>query len=188
MAMRSVSAGWYRNGLGARCARGLALGLISLTLAGCLQNTSASGQGVGPRDQNVPMSSLASFDPVKFSGRWNEVEAYVPDGASCVLGGVTFSQQINGDMILAEGPCIDGAPRNGLAKRVGPGRFAFEGEELWVLWVDQTYDVAVIATPQGKAHILSRELGIAADKRIAARDILTWNGFDVATLRPARRR
>jgi apolipoprotein D and lipocalin family protein len=59
---------------------------------------------------------------------------------------------------------------------------------VWVLWVDQTYDVAVIATPTGKAHVLSRRLEIAPDKRKAARDILVWNGFDVTTLRPARRR
>ena len=159
---------------------------LAMALSGCLQNTPADT--TGPRDLSVAMSSLASFDPAKFSGRWFEVEAYVPQGASCVLGAVTFSRQSNGDMIVSEGPCADGNLRRGVATRVGPGRFEFAGESLWVLWVDQTYDVAVIATPSGKAHVLSRRLEIAADKRKAARDILTWNGFDVATLRPARRR
>jgi apolipoprotein D and lipocalin family protein len=166
--------------------RGLSCIALALALSGCLKN--APAQITGPRDQSVPMSSMASFDAAKFSGRWYEVEAYVPQGASCVLGAVTFSRQKNGDMILTEGPCADGDLRRGVATRVGPGRFDFAGDELWVLWVDQTYEVAVIATPTGKAHVLSRRLEIAADKRKAARDILTWNGFDVTELRPARRR
>lgn len=57
-----------------------------------------------------------------------------------------------------------------------------------MLWVDQEYEVAVIVTPEGRAHILSRRLGIRDDKRAAAREILAWNGFDVARLKPARRR
>ncbi|SEK66921.1 lipocalin family protein [Pacificibacter marinus] len=171
------------RGLMIRCALG---SILCMALAGCL--STASGPVAGTRDQSVPMSSLASFDPAQFSGRWYEVEAYVPDGASCVLGAVTFSRQKNGDMILSEGPCSDGNLRRGVATRIGPGRFNFAGDELWVLWVDQSYDVAVIATPTGKAHVLSRALEIPRDKRKAARDILTWNGFDVSTLRPARRR
>lgn len=171
------------RGLMARC---LMFAGFGMALSGCLQN--APDQVVGPRDQTVPMSSMASFDPAKFSGRWYEVEAYVPTGASCVLGAVTFSRQKSGDMIISEGPCADGDLRRGVATRVGPGRFHFAGDELWILWVDQTYDVAVMATPTGKAHVLSRSLEIAHDKRAAARDILTWNGFDVSTLRPARRR
>jgi apolipoprotein D and lipocalin family protein len=131
---------------------------------------------------------MANFDPTKFAGRWYEVEAFVPTGASCVLGAVTFSRQSSGDMIMTEGPCADGAPRRGVAKRVGPGRFTFAGDALWVLWVDQSYDVAVIATPTGKAHVLSRNLTIPADKRKAARDILTWNGFDITTLKASRRK
>lgn len=166
--------------------RGLSCVALSLVLSGCLQNK--PDQTLGTRDQSVPMSSMASFDPAKFSGRWYEVEAYVPEGASCVLGAVTFSRQTSGDMIISEGPCADGDLRRGVATRVGPGRFNFAGDELWVVWIDQTYDVAVIATPAGKAHVLSRSLEIANDKRKAARDILTWNGFDITTLRPARRR
>ncbi|MBU2935860.1 MULTISPECIES: lipocalin family protein [Pacificibacter] len=159
---------------------------LAFAMSGCLQGTPSQTQGT--RDQSVAMSSIANFDSAKFSGRWYEVEAYVPEGASCVLGAVTFSQQSSGDMILTEGPCADGDLRRGVAKRVGPGRFEFADDALWVLWVDQTYDVAVIATPTGKAHVLSRSLDIPSDKRKAARDILTWNGFDVTRLRPARRR
>ncbi|WP_417241569.1 lipocalin family protein [Celeribacter sp.] len=160
-------------------------GLVTLTA--CLGGGEAP-QPTGTRDASVPMSSMAAFDPARFSGRWNEVMAYLPAGASCVLGGVTFTPQRSGDMTLTEGPCADGAPRRGLATRVGPGRFAFMGETIWVLWIDQSYQTAVIATPGGRAHILSRSLSVPADKAQAAKDILAWNGFDVTTLAPARRK
>lgn len=134
------------------------------------------------------MSSVAAFDPLRFSGRWNEVEAYVPQGASCVIGGLTFTPQKSGDATWTEGPCADGAPIRGLARRVGPGRFDVKGQTIWVLWVDQSYNTAVIATADGRAHILSRQLSIPTDKRQAARDILGWNGFDLSQLVAARRK
>ncbi|WP_417270222.1 lipocalin family protein [Celeribacter sp.] len=161
------------------------VGLLGLTA--CMDAVGAS-KPTGTRDATVPMSSMAAFDPLRFAGRWNEVMTYLPAGASCVLGGVTFTPQRSGDMTITEGPCADGAPRRGLAKRVGPGRFEFMGETLWVLWVDQSYQTAVIATPEGRAHILSRSLRVPADKAQAAKDILAWNGFDVTTLAPARRK
>lgn len=134
------------------------------------------------------MSSVAAFDPVAFSGRWYEVETYLPAGASCRVGAITFTAQTSGDMTVTEGPCSDGAPRRGLATRVGPGRFAFGGETYWVLWVDHEYRTAIWATPEGRAHILSRDITARADKLTAAREILAWNGFDVTRLQAARRR
>ncbi|MEN8887746.1 MAG: lipocalin family protein [Celeribacter marinus] len=166
--------------------RGLIAVIGLVALSGCLGRTQMP-DATGPRDANVPMSSMAAFDPLEFAGRWNEVMTYLPAGASCVVGGMTFTPQRGGDMTLTEGPCSDGTPRRGLAKRIGPGRFEFMGETLWVLWIDQEVQAAVIATPTGRAHILSRSLSIPADKRQAAKEILTWNGFDVSTLAPARR-
>ncbi|WP_417248075.1 lipocalin family protein [Celeribacter sp.] len=156
-----------------------------MMLSACL---GGAPEATGTRDASVPMSSLAAFDAKAFAGRWYEVETYLPAGASCVIGAVTFSPQKSGDMTVTEGPCADGAPQRGFARRIGPGRFDFQGRELWVLWVDQEYEVAVLATPEGRAHILSRRLEIRDDKRAAAREILAWNGFDIARLSPARRR
>jgi apolipoprotein D and lipocalin family protein len=173
--------------LNAGLKNGLCLAVLCIT-AGCMNSAATTEKSTGMRNQDVELSSLVGFDAARFSGRWHEVESYVPEGASCVIGGVTFSQQTNGDLILTEGPCADGAPRSGVATRVGPGRFSFEGEVLWVLWIDQSYDVAVIATASGKAHILGRKLQIASDKRQAAHDILNWNGFDTSKLRAARRK
>ena len=166
--------------------RGLIAALSLMALSGCL--TSGAPTVSGTRDASVAMSSIATLDPMKFSGRWYEVEAFVPDGASCVLGAVTFTVQKSGDLMVTEGPCADGAPRQGLARRIGPGRYAFAGDELWVLWVDAEYHVAVIGAPSGPAHVLSREMSLPADRQQAVHGILSWNGYDISRLRPARRR
>ena len=100
--------------------RGACCATLAVALSGCLQST--PDQARGTRDQTVAMSSMASFDPAQFSGRWYEVEAYVPEGASCVLGAVTFSQHSSGDMIISEGPGADGDLGLGGVKSVGQGR------------------------------------------------------------------
>lgn len=166
-----------------RLMRSLTPLMLCVALAACGSNPAPTGT----RNPSAPMSSIASFDTQRFAGRWYEVQTYLPDGASCVLGAVTFSPQSDGNMTITEGPCADGDPQSGVARRVGPGRFDFAGETLWVLWVDDTYDTAVIATPEGRAHILSRSLTPKTDRVVAARDILEWNGFDVSRLSAARR-
>lgn len=163
---------------------GLLFGASLMALSACVSTQTP----MGTRDPNVPMSSIAALDVLKFSGRWYEVEAFVPEGASCVIGAVTFTRQKSGDLTVTEGPCADGAPRSGVARAIGPGRFSFKGEEIWVLWVDAEYHVAVIGTPTGAAHVLSRDLTLPPDRQPAVHEILKWNGFDVTRLKPARRK
>lgn len=165
--------------------KALTVGAV-LLLTGCMGN---APEQTGTRDASVAMSSIATLDLQRLSGRWNEVMAFVPEGQSCVLGGVTFTRQQNGvDLTVTEGPCADGTPSSGLAKRIGPGRFAFKGGEMWVLWVDATYDTALIGYPSGAAHVLSRQASLPPDRIKAVEGILSWNGFDVAKLRKSRRK
>ena len=165
--------------------RGLIAALSLALLSGCM-----SPQASGPvtRNSDASMSSIAALDPVRFSGRWYEVAAFVPEGKSCVIGAVTFTAQKSGDLMVTEGPCADGRPTSGLARKVGPGRYAFKGDEIWVLWVDAEYHTAVIGYPKGPAHVLSRDLSLPPDRKQAVEGILEWNGYDVGLLRPARRR
>ncbi|AJE48265.1 lipocalin family protein [Celeribacter indicus] len=163
------------------------MGLLAL-LAGCAGTGERAAQPTGTRDAQVAMSSIAALDTGKFAGRWYEVAGFVPEGASCTIGAVTFAPQRSGDLTVTEGPCADGRPVQGVARRIGPGRYAFKGEELWVLWVDGEYHTAVIGYPSGAAHVLSRDLVLPPDRRAAVEGILSWNGYDVSRLRPARRR
>jgi Bacterial lipocalin len=165
--------------------RGLIAALSLALLSGCL---APAPEATGFRDPGANMSSIAAFDALKFSGRWYEVAAFVPEGASCVIGAVTYTRQKNGDLMVTEGPCADGHPRQGLARQVGPGRYAFAGDEFWVLWVDAEYHTAVIGYPSGQAHVLSRDIVLPPDRKPAVEGILDWNGYDISRLRPARRR
>ncbi|GAA3869899.1 hypothetical protein [Celeribacter arenosi] len=165
--------------------RGLIAPLTFALLSACV---SAPPPATGFRDPTVPMRAVAALDMDQFAGRWQEVQTYLPAGASCLLGGVTFAPQSNGDLTVIEGPCADGKPRNGLARRIGPSRYMFGGEELWLIWADFEYSVAAIGTPNGRAHIIARSLNPPADKVAAAREILDWVGYDVTKLAPARRR
>lgn len=158
-----------------------------LALSGCAAPQTVPQQ-TRLRNPEVAMSSIAAFDPLKFAGRWYEVAAFVPEGKSCVAGAMTFTPQKSGDMTVTEGPCADGRPQSGLATRVGPGRYAFGGNTFWVLWVDATYHTAVIGYPTGQAHVLSREMQLPADRKQAIEGVLSWNGYDITRLRPARRR
>ena len=66
----------------------------------------------------------------------------------------------------------------------GPGRFAETGgRQFWVLWVDEGYRTAVIGTPDGSfGFVLNRDAAIPADRLEAARQVLDFNGYDVAQL------
>ena len=71
----------------------------------------------------------------------------------------------------------------------GPGRLTPAkaasplNREWWVLWADVDLRTLVIGTPDGSfGFILNRGGPLPPDRLTAARDILDWNGYDVARL------
>ena len=59
------------------------------------------------------------------------------------------------------------------------------GAEWWVLWVDADYRTLAVGTPDGRfGFILNRDGALPPDRLAAAREILEWNGYDLARLRP----
>ena len=139
---------------------------VLIGLAGCT--------APGNRDRAAPIAAIVSFDPARFAGDWHEVAAIgrVP-GARWQVGAAPFTIATT----------KDGA---GAARLVGPGRIeaaAFPAP-LWVLWVDEGYRSAVIGTPDGRfAMLLDRAATMPADRLAAAREVLDWNGYDLAGLR-----
>ncbi|SLN37524.1 Lipocalin-like domain protein [Aquimixticola soesokkakensis] len=169
-------------------------GLIPAFALGALAMLSACArapQATAPasfRDPSVQMSSIAAFDPLRFSGRWYEVAGYFDDSAVCSVGAVTYTVQKGGAAwTVTEGPCSSSSPRSGMAVVDGPGRFTFAAERYWVLWVDADYRTAVVGQPSGgQGYILDRTRQGSPDRLLAARDILQWNGYDLGALKPAR--
>jgi len=167
--------------------------LLALVLAGC------AGLAPGYRDTSVPITSIVAFEPARYAGRWYEVARFpVPFEAGCA--GVTADYTLLSDGSLGVvNTCREGVP-DGPARRIsgravpsGPGRFqiGFDGLPFsgpyWVLWVDEGYRTAVVGLPSGRAGwILNRDPQIPADRLRAAREILSWNGYDLTKLEMVR--
>ena len=134
------------------------------------------------RDLSVPITSVALFDPAQFAGHWDVIASY--QGSVCGLDVVVAKA---GVLALAQRGC-SGDVSQSVAQVSGPGRYTPESGanadmEHWVMWVDQTYRTAVIGTVGGEfGMILNRGRGIPADRMAAAREILDWNGYDLARL------
>ena len=147
------------------------------------------------RDRSVPIGSAALFSPDKYLGTWYEVARFpVPFEAGCVGVTAEYSKLPEGGLSV-KNTCRnpDGTVRStieGRADIVGPGRLKvafpsipFGASDYWVLWVDEGYRTAVVGTPNGRSGwILNRDPKIPADRLIAAREVLDFNGYDLGRL------
>lgn len=142
------------------------------------------------RSPDAPISSSAAFDPARFADVWHVVAAYGSE-TTCGPLSETWTRSGAGSYRVTGTQCGPNGARAFLAdaRVTGPGRIARTmpsgTETLWVLWVDADYRVAVIGTPDGRfARVLSRTPTARDDLMRAARDVLRFNGYDPAGLRP----
>jgi len=169
--------------------------VLALVLAGCGGSQAPVSPFAVYRDPGVPIASKALFEPERYLGLWHEVARYpVIFEQGCV--GVTAEYGLREDGLLSvRNTCRnpDGTVRSvidGTAEVVGPGRLKvrfgsvpFVAADYWVLWVDESYRTAVVGTPNGRAGwILNRDPVIPPDRLAAAREILDFNGYDLARL------
>lgn len=166
-------------------------------LAGCAGGPD-EGQGgffTVYRDRDVPIGSKALFEADRYLGVWHEVARYpVPFQRGCF--DVTAEYQLQDDGLLSvlnicrDEAGVETSRISGTAEIVGPGRLKvrfpsvpFVAADYWVLWTDEDYRTAVVGTPNGRAGwILNRSPDIRADRMQAARDVLEFNGYDLAQL------
>lgn len=162
-----------------------ALALLPLALAACVAFPEY-------RDTDVPISSMATFEPAKYAGTWYEIASFpVPFQSGCRNTTATYTAAPDGTLnILNACDTDDGMDQIGGTARIdGPGRLKIRldgvpfAADYWVLWVDTDYRTAVVGTPAGRSGwILNREPTIPADRLKAARDILAFNGYDLSQL------
>ncbi|MCA0271391.1 MAG: lipocalin family protein [Proteobacteria bacterium] len=157
----------------------------SLVLAAAVLSACAPAPQ-GLRNAGTPISSAAAFDQARFADVWHVVAAY---GSEARCGPLTETWVRTGQA----GYNVTGTRCGPMGARAfaetatisGPGRITRGEEQLWVLWVDADYRVAVIGTPTGQfARVLSRTPGVREDLMRAARDVLRFNGYDPAGLSP----
>ncbi|TRD23332.1 lipocalin family protein [Palleronia caenipelagi] len=164
---------------------------IATFLAGCSTENPLI-PATSYRDQNVPIGSRADFDPERYLGRWYEIASYpVSFQDGCTDTQAIYGAAENG--ITVRNTCLRDGERSGIegrAELVGPGRLKVQLGNLpftapyWVLWVDETYQTAVVGVPSGRAGwILARDPDISEARLAEARDALERNGYDLTALR-----
>jgi apolipoprotein D and lipocalin family protein len=167
---------------------------MSLALMGCVPSTVVSPLLPNYRDDSVAIASKADLDPVRFAGRWHEIARFpLPFQRGCAGSVAEYGPPKDGRLSVRN-LCLDAAGRvtraiEGSATVVGPGRLEVRLDGVpvfapyWVLWVDEAYRTAVVATPDGSsAWILNRSESISADRYLAALEVLSFNGFDTSRL------
>ena len=166
-----------------------ALGLLAaLLLAACSVGPSKV-QGFRAKG---PIYSNAVMDMASITGRWTQVATFASGGRpGCPAGGADIGSNPAG-LTIATRLCLNGAEVSyaGPLAVTGPGRATPTGaarapldREWWVLWADVDLRTLVIGTPDGSfGFILNRGGPLPPDRLTAARDILDWNGYDVARL------
>ena len=150
------------------------LALAAALLAACSHKPAPQASF---RDPDRPIYSLAGFDAARLSGEWQQVAGF---GTACRGGTITVETQARYALCLPDGPTRG----RGAMTATAPGRFDLTGiGPLWVLWADADNRTVVLGTPSGDyGLILNRGPKLPADRLTAARDILAFNGYDVARL------
>lgn len=141
------------------------------------------------RDADTRISSAVLFDPARFAGRWRVATSHTP---GCTGAVQDWAAVAGGGYALSGIDCTGPAPAalGGRAIVTGPGgritpEAGFGRDPVWVLWVDEGYRIAALGTPSGAwAMILVREGAARADLIAAAREVLAFNGYDLAQLAP----
>ena len=144
------------------------------------------------RDRDVPMTSMAVFDPLRYTGLWYEIASFpAPFQAGCTGTRATYGLADGGGLTVRNVCMKDGALTTieGTAEIVGPGRLKVRLQgvpfpaDYWVLWVDEGYRTAVVGVPSGRAGwILNRDPQIPQDRYRAALSVLEFNGYDISRL------
>ena len=163
--------------------RTLLLFLIVATIAAC---------GTSYRDTSVPLMAKSDFDPERYLGLWYEIARFpVIFQKGCTATTATYGP-VDADTISVENMCHTGSPNGpvkmvqGHADIVGPGQLKvrfdsvpFIRGDYVVLWVDDSYQNAVVGVPSGKAGwVLSRRPEMTAAAWSKAQNILILNGYE----------
>jgi apolipoprotein D and lipocalin family protein len=161
----------------------IAGGIVAAALAGCAPDPTATKL----RDPEALISSASLFDPARFGGTWQVVSSGVPGcaGAQKWVWDGTGGYQVSGiDCAGAAKPLADRIVLTGPGGRLA-ARTAFGGEPIFVMWVDQDYRIAALGTPSGRwGMILSRQSPARPDLLKAAREVLDFNGYNLAKVAP----
>ena len=144
------------------------------------------------RNSDVEITSIATFDPVRYAGTWHEIARFpTPFQSGCTETRAVYDV-VDRDTLSVQNICRRNGSLtdiSGTAKVDGPGRLKVRlkgvpfAADYWVLWVDEGYRTAVVGVPSGRAGwILNRDPVIPDDRLRAALSVLEFNGYDTSRL------
>ena len=133
------------------------------------------------RDATTPIGVTTRFDAARFAGSWMIWESLGP-----AAPGTFVFEERDGGLRVSGSAALDlagdyrtGAPGELVATRPG-------GQTLVVMWVDEDFETAAIGTVSGSfGAILDRDGVVPPDRAKAARDIMTFYGWNVRALERA---
>ena len=152
--------------------------------------------GTQYRDTSQPIVAKQDFDAARYLGTWYEIARFpVPFQTGCTATTATYGA-VDEDTISVLNACRQDTPQGplkqikGTADIVGPGKLKvqfngipFVKGDYWVLFVDNSYETAVVGVPNGKAGwILARSPQITDEKRADTEEVLRGAGYDVSQL------
>lgn len=164
-----------------------------LSCAGLALLTACSDGESGFRDANVPLSVTTRGTAADVAGEWF-VRATTPGNEDLQRVNILPEWQGAPAVALERRTCESNGDCEEVgeiwrAKPLGQHRWRIQSphgdsaRELWVVWVDEGFRTAAIGTPDGSyGWILDRAPNGGADRIKAAREILTFNGYDAAQL------
>jgi len=149
--------------------------IIRILFVLLLVSACAAAPQAGFRDPAAMITSTTRFEAVRFAGPWQ-----MRAGMGALPQAVVFTEtdgQITAMQPLGGGAAVD-------LTQTMPARFAGPDGPIWVLWVDDGYRTAVLGRPDGQfAWVLDRNATGGTDRLAAAREVLDFNGYDLAQLR-----
>ncbi len=185
-----MSTGWRLQ----RGWRWAALGALMLAGAGCMAPDAGQGPAVF-RNQDAPIGSTTRFSAPDLVGQWRVVARFATsaDAAGSMPETLRFSSGNAGGLQLQRQfytcnsfECVH-HDETMTARMVAPGRVHIQpglgdADTMWILWGDADARILVIGEPKGRFGWIMARAPIRQDLHRAAREILTWSGYDLTHL------
>lgn len=135
----------------------------------------------GFRDVSQPIGATTRFDREAFAGDWTVAAQFASNQqANVQIRVLPGSDEL--DISSVELPQITGVYRVGQPGELIPN--ASRAETLIVMWVDEGFRTAAIGTASGSfGAVLNRSDQLPQDRARAAREVLSFYGWDVGQLK-----
>lgn len=139
--------------------------MAALLLAGCA--TAPNLDSLPLRNPTAPVGSQVDATLTRLAGNWRVVQgAGIAPGTRLSFGA--------SQAVLPQGAVA--------VSDAGRGRLRLGSDILWIYWIDADSRTAALGDPDGRRVWIMDRTGRPGDRLRAAREILSWYGYDLTRL------